>query len=267
LRAAITNRGYELDYSFTCAPGDNSGTEIGPMVDLLIPPKLNFHSATVIGVDAAGHLLYCAPGQVAHPETLSRPNAKWDRVTSMTLDGLKLYILDAPSSSAWVYNSKENTITFPDAPYFYFGSQIPDISDAIDMTVSGDSMYLLHADGRLTHCTYGRGDLVPTRCDSPVPLTNRLFPAYGASDPFSLAHFTQIAFAPPPETALLLLDADGRQAYRVNLQSFELQGIFGVSGPAIEVAPGGPFTAMAVGPSHILYLALGNQVYYSIDMP
>ncbi|MEW5938102.1 MAG: hypothetical protein AB1750_00455 [Chloroflexota bacterium] len=260
LRAAITGRGYELDLSFNCAPGDNGGATVGPMVDLLIPPKLNLHGATVIGVDAAGHLLYCAPGQVAHPETLTRPNARWERVTAMALDGLKLYVLDASSLAAWVYNSKEASITFPDEPYFYFGSQIPDIRDAIDMAVSGEAMYLLHADGRLTRCTFRRGDTVPTRCDSPVTLSAPSFPAYGAASPFAQAHFTQMSFAAPPETALLLLDADGRQVFRVNLQSFELQGIFGMG--AVNLAPG-PFSAMAVSPDHVLYLALGGQVYFS----
>lgn len=263
LRAALTGRGYELDSTFDCKPGQHGEYTTSPMIDLLILPKLNTLNSSVMGVDAAGNLLYCSPGQVAQATQLTRPPTNWGRVTAITLDGNKLYVLDAPSRAVWVYNGKDST--FPDPPYFYFGSQIPDIQDAIDISASGDELYMLHADGRLTHCTYSRVETAPTRCDSPVPLTNP-FPAYGEINAFGQAHFTQMALTALPDAAVLLLDADGRMVYRISLRTFELQGIYGQSGGAINLSAG-PFTAMTVSPNHVLYLARGDQVFVSNDAP
>jgi hypothetical protein len=267
LRATLTGRGYELDATFNCSPGENSGSNIGQMVDLLILPKLNLLNSSAIGVDAAGNLLYCAPGEASQPQALTPPPTNWGRVTAMTFDSNRLYVLDAPSSAVWVYRSKEDTITFPDPPYFFFGSQIPDIKDAIDITASGDELYLLHSDGHLTHCTFSRVESVPTRCDSPVALTNP-FPAYGTTNVFAAppANFTQMSLTALPDAAVLLLDADGRMVFRISLRTFELQSIFGMAGGAINVTPG-PFTAMTVSPNHVLYLARGDQVYFSTDAP
>jgi hypothetical protein len=266
LRAAVTPRGYELDLTFQCAPGDNGGTEIGSMVDLLIPPKPNLHNAIVIGVDAAGRLLYCTPGQVAHPETLPKPIGTWERVTAITMDNLnRLYILDASTRGVWVYDSWESTITYPDDPYFYFDLQVPEIRDAIDLSVSGNEMYLLHSDGRLTQCNFRRSEELPTRCND-VTLSAPDFLAYGGTSAFAGANLTQMTFAAPPENALLLLDAQGKQVFRVNLKSFALQGIFGMSGDSLNLASG-PVTAMSVSANHVLYLAFGNQVYYSTNLP
>ncbi len=264
LRAALTGRGYEPDLTFDCSPGEHGGYTIGPMVDLLTLPKLNTLNSSVLGVDAAGNLLYCSPGQVPQVLPLTAPNTNWGRVTAMTLDSNKLYVLDAPSRAVWVYEGKDSA--FPDPPYFYFGAQVPDLQDAIDVAANGDELYLLHADGRLTHCTFSRIESVPTRCDSPVPLANP-FPAYGETDAFAQAHFTQMALTALPDSTLLLLDADGRSVYRISLRTFELQSILGAAGGASNPISQGLFSAMTVSPNHVLYVALGGQVYFTSEAP
>jgi hypothetical protein len=273
LRAALTGRGFELDTVFDCAPGEHGGSTVGPLVDLLILPKSNMLNSSVLGVDAAGNLLYCSPGQLPRALPLTPPDTNWGRVIAMTLDGNQLYVLDAPSRAVWIYNGEqdaentsgtEGTSTFPDSPYFFFGIQIPEIQDAIDIAVSSDELYLLHADGRLTHCTYSRQEeVVPTRCDSPVTLVNP-FPAYGGTDVFAQAHFTQMTLTGLPDLSLLLLDADGQTAFRLSIRAFELQAILGAVTGSL---PGGRLGAMTAGPNHVLYLAHGDQVYISNDAP
>ena len=269
LRAALTGHGYEMDAAFNCSSAGLGGDPIGPLVDLLIPPKVNMYTASVMGVDALGNLLYCAPGQVPQALALTPPNTQWGRVVAITLDGNRLYVLDSPKHAVWIYNgredanSEESTSAFPDAPYFFFGNQIPELEDAIDIAVNGDDLYLLHSDGHLTKCTFSRIETVPTRCDSPVALGNP-FPAYGADNVFTQADFTQMILASPPDSSLLLFDAKGQSVARLNLRDFQLQNIWGA---AIGNLPDGPFGAVAFSPNRVLYLARGGQVYITNDAP
>lgn len=259
---AIVGREFQLDTTFDCSPGSNGITGVGSLVDLVVLPKLNTLNSSVMGVDAMGNLLYCAPGQVAQAKTLPPPPTNWGRVTAVTMDGGKLYVLDAPARAVWIYSETVDGV-FVDPPLIFFGIQIPDIQDAIDIAVSGDELYLLHADGRLTYCMYSRLEGVPTRCDSPVTLVNR-FPAYAGTDVFAQAHFTQMMLAALPDATVILLDSDGQSLYRLSSRGFELQGIIHASGANF---PAGPVSAMASGPNHIMYLVLGDQVYGTNNMP
>lgn len=256
---AVIGRSYEVDGTFDCNPGTNN--TVGSLLDLLVLPKVNTLNSSVMGVDVAGNLLYCAPGQVSKAVSLTPPPTNWGRVTAMALDGGKLYVLDAPARAVWIYTERDGVFT--DAPLFFFGNQIPDIQDAIDVAVNGDELYLLHADGRLTYCMYSRLEGVPTRCDSPVTLLNR-FPAYGETDVFDQAHFTQMMLAGLPDSTVILLDAEGRSLYRISSRGFELQGILSA---AVGNLPAGSLSAMTSGPNHVLYLVLGNQVYVSNNAP
>jgi hypothetical protein len=260
LRASIDS-GYALDETFDCKPGTYGNNMVGSLQDLLVLPRVNTLHSSVMGIDAAGNLLYCAPGQVAQAFALTPPSTNWGRVTAMTLDSGKLYVLDAPARAVWIYLEKDGVFT--DAPLFFFGNQIPEIQNAIDISVSGDELYLLHADGSVTHCSYSRIDGVPTRCESPVTLINR-FPAYGEINVFAQAHFTQMALTGLPESTLLLLDADGQSVYRLSSHGFELQGILAAP---IGGIPGGSLGAMTITQNHSLYLALGGQVYVTNDAP
>jgi hypothetical protein len=260
LRAAIDS-GYALDETFDCKPATYGNNMVGSLQDLLVLPRVNTLHSSVMGIDAAGNLLYCAPGQVAQAFALTPPSTNWGRVTAMTLDSGRLYVLDAPARAVWIYLEKDGVFT--DAPLFFFGNQIPEIQNAIDIAVSGDELYLLHADGSVTHCTYSRIDGVPTRCESPVTLINR-FPAYGEINVFGQAHFTQMVLTGLPESTLLLLDADGQSVYRLSSHGFELQGILAAP---IGSIPGGSLGAMTVSQNHSIYLALGGQVYVTNDAP
>ena len=265
LHAMFTGRSLELDGAFNCQPGVYGGYKVGTIVDILALPKINSVGATVLGIDTTGNLLYCSPGQVPQVFPLpSLPNTNWERLTSFVLDDDRLYILDAESRSVWVYNGKNSTFTDP--PYFFFGNQIPNIEDAIDLAVSGDDLYLLHADGNLSTCRYSPLEGVPTRCDDPAPRIDR-YPAHQDIDIFAQAHLTQMSLTNPPSSVVMLLDSANRTVFRFTPRSLELQNQ--VTGFAGEGNPfqAGPASAMTMSPNYVLYLAIGNQVYFAKNLP
>ncbi len=96
LRASPSNngRGFQVDTTFNCKPGVYGNYTVGPLVDILTLPVLNTINATLLGIDAAGNLLYCAPGQLAQATPLPPPDTNWGRVTAFTMDGGNLYVLD-----------------------------------------------------------------------------------------------------------------------------------------------------------------------------
>lgn len=265
MHASFTGRSLELDSAFNCKPGSYAGYEVGTLVDILALPKVNAVGATVMGIDANGFLLYCSPGQVPQVFPLpALPNTNWGRINAFALDNGNLYVLDATSRAVWVFVGKDSAFT--DTPYFYFSNQIPDIETAIDMAVSGDDLYLLHADGHLTTCTFSRITETPTRCQDPAPRIDN-YPAHRDVDVFGQANFTQMTLTNPPNPVVLLLDAGNQSVFRLSPRSLELQnqvqGFAGEDSPFQE----GPVGAMAVSPNYVLYLAIGNQIYFATNLP
>jgi hypothetical protein len=125
---------------------------------------------------------------------------------------------------------------------------------------------MLHSDGHVSNCSYSRIESKPTQCVDPVTLTNP-FPAYQDTDLFGTSHITQIAASAPPDTSLLLLSADDQAVFRLTPRSFEMQNQLKPANNRTNPVPSGPVNAMAVGPNHVLYLAINGQVYFATDMP
>ena len=265
LHASFTGRSLDLDPSFNCQPGSYSGYQVGTLVDILALPKVNAVNGTVLGIDGSGNLLYCAPGQVPQAIPLPKlPNTNWGRITAFALDRGDLYVLDAVSRAVWVFTGKDST--FVDTPYFYFGNQIPNIENAIDLAVGGDDLYLLQTDGHLTTCTFSRLAEAPTRCTDPA-IYKDSFPAHQDLNIFAVAHFTQALLTNPPNSVVLLLDSENRRVFRFSSRSLELQNQ--ITGYAGEGDPfdSGPIGAMTVSPNYVLYLAIGDQVYFATNLP
>jgi hypothetical protein len=266
LHAVFTGKSLELDTSFNCQPGSYGGYQVGPLIDLLALPKVNSLNASVLGIDATGNLLYCAPDQLPQAIPLpALPNTNWGRITSFALDSGSLYVLDAQSRAVWVFVGKDGA--FLDTPYFYFGNEIPpNIDSAIDLAVNSDDLYMLHADGHLSTCTFSRLSEVPTRCQDPAPRIDN-YPAHRDLDIFQLTHFTQLAITSPPNSVILLLDSASQSVFRFSPRSFELQSqVTGYTGNANPFQRGS-ISAMAVSPNYVLYLAINDQVYFATNLP
>lgn len=255
--------GFEIDTAFNCKPGVYGNYTVGPLVDIMALPIVNFINATVLGIDAVGNLLYCAPNQVPQAIPLPPPDTNWVHITAFTMDSGNLYVLDAPARAVWVYNGKDST--YVDRPYFFFGQQTP-TQDVIDFIVSGDEMYMLHGDGHLSNCNYSRIDTSTSQCQDPLTLVNP-FPAYQDTDLFGTAHFLHMSFAAPPDPSILLLDADGQSVMRFAPRTLELQNQFRPTTGKLNPIPALPVSSVAVSPNHVLYLAVDQQVYFAVNMP
>jgi len=266
LRAQPSNngRGFQIDTTFNCKPGVYGNYTVGHLVDILTLPALNSINATLLGIDATGNLLYCAPGQVAQAIPLPPPDTNWNHVTAFTLSNGNLYVLDAPARAVWVYNGKDGA--FVDRPYFFFGGQTPEKQDVIDLIISGDDLYMLHSDSHLSTCSYSRIETKPTRCQDPSPLINP-FAAYQDTDLFASANFTQMLFTALPDQSILLLDSDTQGVLRFAPRSLELQNQFRPQTGNANPIPAGPAGAVAVGSNHVLYLAVNGQVFFAANMP
>jgi len=266
LHASFTGRSLELDSAFNCQPGTYAGYQVGTLVDLLALPKVNAVGASVLGIDATGNLLYCSPGQVPQAFRLPElPNTNWGRITSFALDNGSLYVLDATSRSVWVFVGDNGS--FNRTPYFYFSSQIPNsIDTAIDLSVSGDDLYLLHADGHMSTCIFSRISETPTRCTDPATIQDP-FPAHKDVNVFADAHFTQMALTSPPTPVILLLDSENQSVFRFSPRTLEL-----LNQVRAHAGKGNPFKsgsigAMTVSPNYVLYIAIGDQVYFATNLP
>jgi len=262
LRAFLTGVGYQLDNTFQCAPGAYGGYNVSQLVDLVALPRPNSLDATVMAVDTSGNLLYCAPDKTPQAVPLAPPDTNWGRVTAIALDGNNLFVMDGTKNAVWIYGGENSS--FSDLPVFYFSEQIPNLTDAVDMAINGDDLYVLHSDGHLSTCTRSRIDTVPTRCTDPA-IPNDPHPASLGNDPFTETHFIQMTFTAPPDSAILLLDSESRAVYRLSPRSLEL--LNQLRPYPQQTGRLGPAVGMAVSPNHMLFLALGNEVYYATDVP
>lgn len=266
MRAFHTGNGYDLDGGFKCEPGAYEGGQIGMLVDIVALPKSNPRDATVMGIDASGNLIYCAPDAAPQVFPLVAPEFSWKQVTAIAYDANNLYVLDAGNNAVWTYFG-EKIADFPNAPIFFFNEQIPDdMPGVIDIAVNGDDLYLLHRDGHLTTCTLSRLDVSPTRCQNPNFIDTR--PGYQGGPKLSDGVFTQIVFTSPPNASVALLQPYTQAAYRFTPRSLELESQLSAYVGKESPFPAGTLaTAMTFSPNHILFMLVNGQVYYATDVP
>ncbi len=262
LRSFWTSGGYQMDASFECRSGPYGGYQVGTLVDIFAPPKGNEAGASVMAIDEAGSLLYCAPNQDPQAVPLPPPDTSWNGVSAATLDGDLLYVLDAGANAVWVYVGRNGI--FEERPLFFFGEQVPSVGGAIDLAVNGDDLYLLHSDGYLITCTYNRIDSIKTRCTDPATLVD-LHPANQGINPFLKTQFTQMLFATPPDSTVILLDSIDQVLFRFSPRSLELQNQ--LHARSDNPLPRGTVSAMTMSPNHTLFLAFEDRIYFAVDVP
>lgn len=264
LRIFLAAGGYQRDANFICRKGLYAGHSIGDLVDIIILPRGNATGASLLGIDAAGNLIYCAPNQQPEVVALPPPDTGWGRVAAAVFDNQILYVLDSSGNAVWMYFGDDSV--FKKRPAFYFDDQIPPLMGALDLAVNGDDLYILHADGHLTTCTYGRLDTVPTRCVDPSPLTDP-HPAVQGQNPFQKKKPKQILISAPPDSALLLLDEAAPIVYRFSPRTIELQSQIYPPMDARGLLAGGIPSAMTMNANHVLFLAFGDRVYFAGGVP
>jgi hypothetical protein len=204
-------------------------------------------------MDANGNLLYCVVGNQPYSAAMAPPNTGFGEPMAIALDRSDLYVLDPNVNAVWLYHNLEVS----QQPRLFFGDEIPPMQDVIDLTAYNDDLYLLHADGHITKCTYSSLSESPTRCDEPYPYSdNRPGRVHGPVIEDTV--FSQIYFLSFPERSMYFLDPQNQAVFYfsvlLNLQS-QYQ-------PKDSIAKGNA-TAFAISPNRTLFLAISNQVYYA----
>ncbi len=252
LHAIMTARGYEVDTSFTCGPTDGP-INVGPLIDIAELPSGSYENASLLGMDGNGNLLYCVVGSQPLSQSLASPNTGLGEPNAISLDRGDLYVLDPKVNAVWIYRNME--VSQP--PRLFFGDTIPPMQDVIDLAVYNDDLFLLHADGHTTKCTYSGMAKSPTRCDDPYPYSdNRPGRAHGPVVEDSI--FNQIYFSSFPERSIYMLDPKNQAVYYFSVL-LTLQWQYQPKSPLAE----GKATAFAISPNRTAFLAIANNVYYA----
>ncbi len=255
-----TGQGYEYDPAFKCGPGTAGSATVGKLIDIAPLSPNNEYQSTVMGIDAAGHLAYCAPS-LSGPTyvTLVPPDSLWGAIKQMVIYSDVLYVLDPQTNAVYRYPG-ENGPAFNGGPRFYFGNLVPTLTDVVDFAVDQEFLYLLHADGSMTTCTDAGA---ATECTDPAP--------YGDSRPgrdpaplrFEDAGFIRMQTTQPPDPSLYILDKEAASIYHFSLRKLNLQRQYRAVVGADYPLPARPATAFVVTPNRRALLAFNDQVFFA----
>jgi hypothetical protein len=251
-RAILTGVGYELDQTFLCGPQAAAGS-IGALVDIAPLPRGHNSGASLLAIDLSGRLIYCTPGDDPQVTVLAPPPVNFGNPKALAFDSGDLYIIDPPNKAVWVYRNLETE----QPPHQYLGDITSFMVDVIGMAANVDDLYLLHSNGGMTKCTYSWIEGVPTRCEDPFIYSDTR-PGRAGGEVIPDALFDQIAFAPPPDPSLYMLDPQNRAIYHFSLR-LNLDRQY----RPLQELPEGTATAFAVSPTRLLFLAIGSQVFYA----
>jgi hypothetical protein len=252
IHAIMTSRGFEIDPNFECGP-TYGPINVGPLVDISELPPGSFENASLLGMDANGNLLYCVIGSQPYSAAMAPPNTGFGAPTAMSLDRGDLFLLDPEVNAVWIYRNMEVT----QQPRLFFGDYIPPMQDVIDLTVYNNDLFLLHADGHTTKCTYSGMAESPTRCTDPYPYSDNR-PGRDHGPTIQDAVFNQIYFSSFPERSIYMLDPQNRSVYYFSVL-LTLQWQYQSKNPL----PEGKATAFAISPNRMAFMAIGNSVFYA----
>lgn len=278
-RFFLTSQGYEADVNFQCVPGSyesidtSSGTQVAvdQIVDMIALPKLNPFGASLMGMDANGALIFCQPNVAPSALKLEDPYTLWKEPNGFALgeDDYALYILDPSGNAVWVYAFDRAAKIFGSPELFFSGNYVAQsLPEAVDIAVNGSDLYLLFADGHVTHCTPGIGDVVPIRCNDPETQTDSRS-GYHSGPILAGARITFMTFSTRPDPSLYTLDAESGTIYRFSPrpEALFLQNLFRSAAEQEDRLFPSAISAMAISPGRVIFLCVGNQVYFASDVP
>jgi hypothetical protein len=260
-RLIYTRPGYEVDNQFICGPGMVGGLIIGPLVDIAAAPPGNLFDAAVLGIDEFGNLLYCSVTAAnTTAVTLPAPDAGWGKIKAISVDASGMLVLDTASNAVWRYEGFN--AEYPNLPRFFFDSQVPNLTGAIDLFLNRDELFVLNQDGHMLQCTYSNVYLTPTRCTDPYPYQMAPInqPAREVVTP--AARFERMQMTQPPEPSIYILDSSGPAVYQFSLVlNFVAQLRPDPDARALTQTPP---TGFVVTRGRNLVLAFGNQIYSAL---
>jgi hypothetical protein len=271
IRGVLNGSIYDTDPNFKCEPGNYENVQVGPLVDMLALPRSNSTGATLMGIDANGNVLYCAPGETPWATALQIPDVGLRQITSIAFEANNLYVLDASGRAVWVYFGGPDIEFAGKLPYFFFEEQIPAALDqaigiVVSVTADTTDLYLLHSDGHLTTCTSYVNPLSSFSCTDQLFIDTR--PGYQSGATLADGIFSQIAFTGTPTHLMALLQPHTQSVFRFSARALELQNqVQPLAGKKSSLPPGMPITAMAYSPNEVLFIFVGHQLYFAAIVP
>lgn len=259
---SLGSSGYQLDEAFDCGPNEkNPLNTMGKLVDMVPVDVNNTFKATIMAVDASGNTEFCIPGTAGVMSGLTPPDQGWKNLKAIALFNSYLYVLDIGGNA--VYRYEGTGIQFESKPTLFFDNQIPALTEAIDIEVNGDELYILRSNGQMVECTYSHmKDYKLTECQDPAPYGDMRTGQTANSITFPEANFIQMRMTDAPDSSIYLLDGTAKSLYHFSLQR-NLQKILHprfIDGANLDrVAP----TAIVVSSARIIFMAFGSQIYYA----
>ncbi len=252
--AWFTGRGYEIDREFQCLQSLKATFTPGKIVDILVQPEPGALGAQgIVAIDAAGSLVYCAPGVLPATGQLTPPNTGWGQIQAVDLIGDNLFVLDPKANQVWIYTAADGL--FAGAPAIYFTEVIQNLNHAVDIAASQDELIVLHDDGLVDACRRPQENAPDGSLRIRVECEKDIDVGPAAVTP------TTVVYSPPPEPSLFFLDATDGTIFQYSLR-LVYQSRFVPTPPL----PEGP-TQLAVGPPRDLFLVAGDQVYFTQPSP
>ncbi len=257
LRLELSGNTYSLDETFNCSSGAHDVRIVSDLVDIIILPVNSPFGATVLAVDKTGNLMYCIPGEPPVVTSLAPPDNNWGQPVDIDLGGTNLFILDILKDTMLSYRGTNQA--FDQNPNWFFDDEKPKLSDLIAISAYGNDVYMLHADGSMSLCTYRLGRDDTTKCNDVSYFDER---PGAETEPRVMGgtRFIQLISTEPPQSSLFILDADTPAIYQFSLRLTFIKQIRPLTNDDYSV-PQVPATAFVVTPGRNILLAFGDVIY------
>jgi hypothetical protein len=251
--------GYDIDNDFVCQGGNYSGGSVGPLVDMISMPPNNTFQAHILAIDAAGNVIYCAPGQ--NPIVQALPGSSTG-INRIAYESNTLYVLNPEVGTVLVYQPTNGQYLDPPADYFADSElgQRPDLRQVADMDVNGAKLYLLRTDGLIAECMFS-SSAGAVSCVNPVSYIDSRGDGDEPLQGFSGGSFTSILYNAPPASTISILDSATGDIYQFSL-SYRLSKRLRPDMGAADLLSTNA-TAFTIGMDRVVYLAFENQVFFA----
>ncbi|MBM4422182.1 MAG: hypothetical protein FJ030_02180 [Chloroflexi bacterium] len=256
-RAVLTEDGkFVIDRTFQCEAGVVGTFAVNNIVDIVwlnTPNVVN--KPALMAMDDDGILMYCkTDGAAPEASQLIAPDIGWKTPKAIEIYADRLYVFDPGLNDLWQYDRVGGS--FSERPKSYFTGTVFDLSAAAGFTISQGEVYILRGDGRLIYCVRDPNTLQPGCIENVLYSDSRAGHFSGERLDDALAPI-QLFYDPPPEPSLYLLDSASSGVYQLSLK-LVLQRQWRSSQPLPA-----PIAAIAIGPNKELFVASGNNVYWS----
>jgi hypothetical protein len=257
--AWATGRGYEIDGQFQCLAGGDNIPDFGQPVSMVIQSEPGALGAEgVVAIDAAGSLLYCAPGAVPLTGKLATPDVGWGKIQAIEVFGNDLFVLDPEKNAVWIYDAADGL--FSGSPALYFVEETRALGTAIDLALAQDELIILYVDGGIDRCrriveNTNDGNLrIRVECETEPQFQDERA-EFGPHSTILGAEPASFVYSPPPEPSLFFLDGLEGTVFH-----YSMRLVYQAQYPTDF---GAQVSAITAAPPNDLFVAAGEQIYYA----